>query len=82
MELSCNGNPKPEDLGLRSLCWHFFSVDMQPGNKIHDPQVDAEWTMKLFTDVYMQLSQEPETKTSANPTNEIQHFQNLCTFCN
>ncbi|CAG7824337.1 unnamed protein product [Allacma fusca] len=44
------------DIGLRSLVFHFYNVDIQSGS--HSALVDAEYTMKIFMEQYTKLKVE------------------------
>jgi len=60
-------------IGLRSLVMHYFQIDIQ--KKIHDPDVDAMYTMRMFTDIYMiqkqQVPQDAQIRGSVRLFNEI-----------
>ena len=64
-------------LGLRSLCKHYFNIDMQQDAMIHSEIVDATWTIRLFRDVYVLIKPEPDSMYNPNPCNWIEHFKKL-----
>jgi len=51
-----------DGIGLCDLVSHFFKVDMQPEGKQHDAEVDAEWTVRLFLEVYCEMKPSPASK--------------------
>jgi len=61
------------NIGLRSLVMHYFKIDIQ--KKIHDPDVDAIYTMRMFTDIYMnqklQAPQDSQIRGSIRLFDEI-----------
>lgn len=73
-ETSPKGNSYEENLGLRSLCWHFFKEDVQPDFVIHTAAHDALWTMKLFRDVYLKIIPRPKSLKNPSCSNNISHF--------
>jgi len=73
---SINHKPIIEKLGIRSLCMHFFNVDMQGDDKPHDCCIDAQYSVRLFLEVYCKISPAPETKDcNLEGTNFIEHFK-------
>jgi len=72
---SSRGRRIEEGLGLRSLVKHFFNTDMQPAGKVHTPEEDAKWTMKVFMDIYCNLKPPPDCKNeNQEGTNYIVHY--------
>ncbi len=69
-----NGKGK---IGLRSLVQHFYKIDIQAG--VHDPLVDAQFTMKLFREQYiaykMQHPEEVTIRCGLRVFNEIHNFK-------
>src|SRR5438105_7087002 len=64
-----------ENLGLRSLCMHFYNIDMQPEGEIHTCQNDAEYTMKLFRETYIPTKvTNVDKKPADEPSQDIPHF--------
>src|SRR5438105_14243643 len=64
-----------ENLGLRSLCMHFYNIDMQPEVEIHTCQNDAEYTMKLFRETYI-----PTKVTNVDKKPADEHSQDIPHF--
>lgn len=64
-------------IGLRSLVHHFYNVDIQHG--VHDPLVDAQYTMKIFREQYipykLQHPEEIKIRCGSKMFNEIPTFK-------
>lgn len=50
-----NGSP----IKLSKLVKHFYNIDIQSNDEIHDPSIDAFWTLKLYYDYVVPRSEEP-----------------------
>jgi hypothetical protein len=74
---SSRGKPIIEYISLRSLCKHFFYIDMQPETIPHSAEVDASWTMSLFLDVYVNQKDDVTTRGNEYPSPEIKSFHKL-----
>jgi hypothetical protein len=70
------GNKITEKLGLRSLCYHYFGIDIQPEGVVHDCVTDALYSVRLFLEIYCKISPPPfEKDANVIGTNEIQHLK-------
>jgi hypothetical protein len=70
------GKKIKEKLGLRSLSYHYFGIDIQRKGSMHDCVTDALYFVRLFLEIYCKMSQPPFEKDGNQiGTNEIEHLK-------
>lgn len=69
------GKSYEENISLRSLCKHFFDIDVQPDAQIHTADNDAIWTMTLFTDIFLQIKPTPMSRKNYEHSNYIKNYK-------
>lgn len=61
-----------KEIGLRSLVHYFYGIDIQAG--IHDPDVDAKYTMKIFREQYIPEKQIDPVKAKSRSPDKVYDY--------